>query len=359
MLKQKFPKVKNKCRHCAKDRINMRIFKLISILLVLGVAGIYVYENKSGPQTFEGNIFGTSYRIKVKTPEKDSSLSDKIKTVLNRVNTRMSVFESESEISKINRAGTETVVLSPEMSYLLYHAEEVFRKSGGAFDPTVGKLVSLWGFGPEHPQRIPDAKEIDEALKYAGFDKLMFNKDYTKLRKKFPQTELNLSAIAKGYAVDEVARLLEENGYKDYMIEIGGEIKTAGTKDDRGNLWNIGLAVPEKNSRNNLMVLELTDVGIATSGDYRNFFQKDGKKYAHTILPQTGRPAENDLASATVFHDSCMLADAYATAIMALGGQKGMLFAEEQNLPVILIIRGANGQMDIKWSSSARKLIGE
>ena len=150
-------------------------------------------------------------------------------------------------------------------------------------------------------------------------------------------TNINLSDIAKGYGVDKVALLLEEQGIYDYIIEIGGEIKVSGYRSKKGEAWNIGINSPKAGSHDNMMVISVSNLAVATSGNYRNFYKKDGKVFAHTISFQTGRPVLNDALSVSVFHDSCMYADAYATAIMAMGVEKGLKFADKYNLKVIII----------------------
>lgn len=338
----------------------MRIFKYISIFAVIFAAVLVFRAYNTGLQSFEGKIFGTYYHIKARTELPHQELEQLIKNQLNQVNKQMSVFEPESEISRINRAPAgEQLRLSPEMSYLLENALKVFLESGGAFDPSVGKLVDLWGFGPDTFTKVPTDSEIKEVLSYTGFKKLGLSSDFTTLVKTDSRQNLNLSAIAKGYGVDQIADLLEKHGCQNYIVEIGGEIRLKGTKNDKGDHWTVGLSIPDTKHPGNVLALELTDYGLATSGNYRNFYVKDGQHYVHTISPQTGRPVEHNLASVTVFHPKSILADAYATALMEMGEEKGMQLARELELPVIMLVRTEPEQFRTVLSPAARKLIGE
>ena len=179
---------------------NMRIFKYVSFFMVFAVALIYIHQKYAPYRTFHGKIFGTYYHVKILTDRSDRTLGDKILRRLQDVNRQMSVFEKNSEISKINQSPAgEKISLSPEMSYLLKNAADVNRESGGAFDPTVGRLVDLWGFGVDKPAQTPDSEKIQEALTYTGFNRLVFSSDFKSLAKTDDRIRLNLSAIAKGY----------------------------------------------------------------------------------------------------------------------------------------------------------------
>lgn len=332
---------------------NMRILKYISIILVVSVAALCLRRYTSLYQSFEGNIFGTYYRIKLNSEHKINKLENKIKEKLQEVDNHMSVFIPHSEINRINRAETgEDISLSPQMQTLLRISHSVWKQSDGWFDPAVGKLVELWGFGTEKPGHEPSAGKISEVLSYSNFGSLTFSKDFGTLRKKDSRTFLNLSAVAKGFGVDEVARLLEQNGIRDYLIEIGGEVRVSG-RGPHGS-WLVGVTIPDPNRNFPEMRIEMTDYSVATSGNYRNYYYRNGRKYAHTISPQSGYPAENTLVSATVFHPECAWADAYATALTAMGAEKAKAFAQKQQLAVILQTDGG----EVYVSPAARDLIG-
>ena len=331
----------------------MRSLKYISIIAVVVIVTLYINRRLSPFYQFEGRIFGTYYHIKILTERTDPALPAKVRQVLDKVNHQMSVFDNNSEISRINRS-QNTINLSPEMSYLLKIASRINKESGGAFDPTVGKLVELWGFGVNREQTIPQVAEIKNVLSYTGFDKLQFSPDFKQLHKKDPRTFMNLSAIAKGYGTDRVAELLLAEGYRHFIVEIGGEIRVAGFRDGKSKPWGIGVANPGSNGKNNQLTLDLSDIAVATSGDYRNFHYQNGHKYAHTISPQTGYPVESNLASVTVLATRCIEADAYATALMSMGEKQAFQMAEKLNLAVIFIIRDPQGGFISRYSTALK-----
>ena len=210
----------------------------------------------------------------------------KIKNELEQINAEMSVFEPGSEINNINDAAAgQPIDLSDNMSDVMRSAREVYRLTEGSFDPTVGQLVDLWGFGAGRHADIPTDEQIKETLKTVGFNKLSFSDNYKTLQKNNRSLMLNLSAIAKGYAVDRIALLLKQEGYQNFVIDIGGEIYASGEKSDANKGWNIGIAVPKLDNapEQNAAVIRLRNMAVATSGDYRNYYYKDNKRYSHTI----------------------------------------------------------------------------
>ncbi|MBQ9235484.1 MAG: FAD:protein FMN transferase [Alphaproteobacteria bacterium] len=314
----------------------MRFFQYISILLIVVLVGIFIYSYSPHYKIIKGEIFGTYYNIKIRTDNKNSNLKAEIEQKLQEINNSQSVFETQSEISELNRAKAgKKIALSPIMRHVLKAADLVYYQTNGAFDPSLGRLIELWGFGASEPL-APSTKQIKTALQSSGFNKLKFSQDYQYVAKTNSSLLLNLSAIAKGYGVDAVAQLLDEEGYHDYIVEIGGEIKTKGYRTSSGEPWTIGINKPSPASGENILVLSLSNMAVATSGNYRNFYNLNGKTYGHTISSQTGYPVETDVLSASVFHDSCMMADAYATAIVAMGVEKGLKFAERHKLKVII-----------------------
>lgn len=353
-------KVKSLLNEYTTLGINMRTFRYISIFLVAITALLCWQRYQSPYQLLEGKIFGTYYKIKIKTNNINNKLQEKVKQTLKQVNHQMSVFDPNSEISQINQtAAAKSIKLSAEMSEIMRSSALIYRQSSGAFDPTVGKLVELWGFGTKEQKTVPDTAKIKEILAYTGFSKLKFADDFSSLQKSDARTYINLSAIAKGYGVDKIAELLENEGYHDFLVEIGGEIVARGS-NRKGEGWVIGVAAPAASHSNNIMAVGLKDYAVATSGDYRNYFYENHHRYAHTISPKTGYPVEHNLASVTVFASNCMSADAYATAIMSLGEDKGMTFAKQHNLPIIMIIRDqAQQKFKLEYSPAARDLIGE
>ena len=335
------------------------IFSIIIIALILTIGILYGINKTTDVsyQTLDGKVFGTYYSVKIATESLNPNVQQDIVRTLEQINNRMSVFEPYSEISQINRSPANIPLhLSRQMALIMQTSAKINRISKGAFDPTVGKLVELWGFGTQNNPPIPTPKKIAETLSYSGFDKLEFNPDYSELKKKDSRTFLNLSAIAKGYAVDKIAELLDLYGYKNYLVDIGGEMRVSGQRDDKSNGWNIGVATPKKHSKDNLFAMSLSNIAVATSGDYQNFTYYEGKKIAHAISPQTGYPVSDRLASVTVLDKSCMQADAYATGLLVLGFSKGLQLAEENHIPAIFIIRNQDDTFAVHFSSDAKFL---
>ncbi len=331
----------------------MRIFQYISILLFCLLLVFAIHKNSPKYHIIKGEIYGTYYNIKINTENKNNKLKAEIKEKLEQIDNQMSVFNSSSEISKINQSASGVdIKLSSELSEVLKASHIVSKQSNYWFDPTLGNLINLWGFG-NTKATFPSKEEVSKVLKTTGFNKLKFKNNYRIINKQYSDTSINLSAIAKGYAVDEIAKLLDKKSYQNYIVDIGGEIKTKGYRSDNNESWNIAINKPVENSSENIMVLSLSNIAVATSGNYRNYYKKGNKIYAHTISPKTGHPVETDILSVSVFHNSCMYADAYATAINAMGAKKGLEFAEKHNLKVIIF----DNKMQTLYSKSARKMM--
>ena len=293
-------------------------------LLVILIAGtIYVvFSNNSKDsdpdwQTDEGTIFGTVFHIKYHS---SSDLSDSIRYTLRSVDNSLSTFNEESVISKINSNKSDKLDAMTEKVFMTSIA--INSKTNGAFDITVAPLVNAWGFGFENSESI-DSLMIDSILQFVGINKIKISNG--KIFKSDERVMLDCSAIAKGFGVDMVAEMLNRNNIKDYMVEIGGEVRTCG-KNDIGKSWRIGINEPidDATSTNTELqnVIEVNDISMATSGNYRNFYIKDNKKYAHTIDPKTGYPVQHTILSSTVLASDCMIADAYATSFMVMGLEK-------------------------------------
>ena len=297
--------------------------------------------------TLAGNTMGTVYSVKIVREEASTAGLDSaavhrgIDSLLQEVNRQMSTYLPDSEISRFNRsADTGWFPVSPGLYLVLDKAGEISRVSGGAFDITVGPLVNLWGFGPEDRRElVPTADEIQRRKSWVGSDQLQLRPSPPAVKKARPEIYCDLAAIAKGYAVDQVAEYLGQRGLRRYLVDIGGEIKTAG-RNHRGKIWMVGISSPDDKSGVQKAVA-LDNRAMATSGDYRNYFEVDGVRYSHTIDPQTGRPITHSLASVTVIHETCMVADALATAIDVLGPEKGFDFAVRLDLPAYLLVREA------------------
>jgi thiamine biosynthesis lipoprotein len=295
----------------------------ITLLLIFGTSC-------SDKQTYyeeSGTIFHTLYKIKY---EAKQPLNEKIDSTLKKFNQSLNPFNPHSIIAKVNR--NEPVVVDAWFSEVFNKSQEISKQTEGVFDITAGPLINLWGFGFSKMDSVTPAM-IDSIRQIVGYQKVSL-KD-AQVHKQDNRTLLNCSAIAKGYACDVIAELLESEGVNNYMVEIGGEVTMQGVNPN-GDCWRIGISKPEDDSTG--ITNEIQEIvmlckkgGIATSGNYRNFYIKDGKKYAHTIDPRTGYPSEQNILSATVIADDCITADAYATAFMAMGVEMSQRVAK--NLP--------------------------
>jgi len=318
---------------------SLKALAMLGLLLITGC-------NKSGELVhLKGRTMGTQYNIKylsssgLDDPKEVQSLIDDL---LLKVNKEMSTYLKESEISYFNQTDRlGWLKISPDFLQVSKFALALARDTEGAFDPTIGPLVNLWGFGPGGSRKVPKEKEISEAKKRVGFDKIILNEKTNEIKKKVPGVYLDLSSLAKGFGVDKVAEFLMAKGSNVYMVEIGGEVRTLGKKAD-GSSWRIAIEAPHPVSQGESYqrVLELNSMALATSGSYRNFFMQDGKKYSHTIDVHSGRPVAHSVASVSVAHkDSCMKADALATALMAMGLEKGFAYAEKEGIAAYFVYR--------------------
>ncbi|WP_106830824.1 FAD:protein FMN transferase [Parabacteroides pacaensis] len=294
-----------------------------------------------------GTVFHTNYNIKYQAKQ---PLTTKIDAEFQKFNLSLNPFNENSIIAKINR--NEEVEVDEWFTEVFHKAEEVSEKSDGVFDITCAPLINLWGFGFSKKDRVtPQA--VDSIKQFVGYKKVHL--EGKKIVKDDPRLLLNCSAIAKGYACDVIARLLEREGVKNYMVYIGGEITLKGV-NPKGECWRVGINEPENDTtgiKNDIKeILRVCGKGgVATSGNYRNYYEKDGKIYAHTIDPRTGYPAEQSILSATVVAPDCMTADAYATAFMAMGIEKGEEMAKQiPEIEYFLIYADEKGKQQIKYS---------
>lgn len=294
-----------------------------------------------------GSTMGTTFSIKIPsipdrlTPEILTRLIDQRLALVNNL---MSTYQPDSELSRFNAHGsTDWFDVSPELVQVIASARAISEFSGGAFDVTVGPIVNLWGFGPDATNiEMPDARSIAEARERVGYRMLEYRRSPPALRKTRADLYVDLSAIAKGYGVDQIAAALEDNGINAYLAEIGGEIRGKGTKQ-HGSPWLVAVERPDPLTRSVYRIIQLNNAAIATSGDYRNFFEYGGRLYSHTIDPQSGRPVEHNLASVTVLGDDCTNADALATALSVMGGERGYALAESRNIAAFFVTRGTEG----------------
>ncbi len=333
---------------------------LLLLVFLLSACDKQEEEKNKYALHYSDAIMGTSFTIKI--PQLPASLSNdeaktQIKTLLDELNGQMSTYQSDSELSLFNKSqSTEWEKVSPSLYFVLKQAKTISFLSKGAFDITVGPLVNLWGFGPDPMKYIaPDDGEVAEKLLKVGSRFLLFDEKTQKIKKKIPELYLDLSGIAKGYAVDQVGLLLEKLGVSNYMIEIGGELRLKG-KNSQNKPWRIAIEKPSSERQTIQKVLPLSNVSLATSGDYRNFFEVNGVRFSHTIDPRTGKPIKHKLASITILSDTTMKADALATALMVLGADEGYKVAEKENIAALFIIKIKGGFVEKASSSFLNKL---
>jgi len=294
-----------------------------------------------------GNTMGTQFSVTIAQAmhgDLRDELQQEIDAALQAVENEMSTYRVHSEISRFNAStSTDWFSVSENTCRAVEIAAGVSRLSEGAFDVTVGPLVNLWGFGPE-PVRLeppPDAA-IDAALERVDYRLLHAGCGRPALRKDKEDVYVDLSAYAKGFGVDRVAELLDSRGIHRYLVEIGGELRLRGLNAD-DEPWSVAIETPAESGGNVMRVVRLTDEGMATSGDYRNYFESGGKRFSHSIDPRTGRPTTHNLAAVTVVDESAALADALATALLILGPDDGFALAEREGIPAYFQIRTAGG----------------
>lgn len=323
--------------------------KAILYICMYALAFLNIACSRPVYRNAQGMVWNTTYNI---TYEADADLSDSVIAELKRVERSVSAFDPGSVVSLINR--NESDVTDTLFRQVYNTAVEVNRLSGGAFDPTLAPLINAWGFGYEKTE-TPDSAKIRDILRYIGIEKTSLLQG--RLYKQDKRIQFNFSAIAKGFGCDRVATMFDRLGVDNYMVEIGGEIRMSG-KNPKGEKWNISIDKPifsaDSEIHESQTVLPLTDCGMATSGNYRNFNEIDGKRVVHTIDRFTGYPALNELLSVTVIVPAsktvtapCMLADAFATACMSMGGEKAKAMIESQGLAALFIL--ADGTI---WQST-------
>jgi thiamine biosynthesis lipoprotein len=293
----------------------------------------------------QGQTMGTTYNVKYVLAEGEKEvegLQEEIDAKLVNINKLMSTYDTTSELSRFNQYRySDNFEVSKETLTVVNEALRLARLSDGVLDVTVGPLVNLWGFGPnKRPEKVPTQADIDAVRDYVGYEKLSTTP--TGLMKANPMLYVDLSTIAKGYGVDEVAAILDAHHLQHYLVEIGGEMRVKGERGD-GSEWLIAIEKPVTTERAVQKVVSIGTNAIATSGDYRNYYEEDGKRYSHLIDPNTGSPITHDLVSVTVVNPSSMIADGLATAFNVMGWQRAIDLAEQEQLAVFLIRRTADG----------------
>lgn len=338
-----------------KSKKKLVLQSALLMLLIIGTLAVVRCQRTAPYQKDTGFVFGTVYNI---TYQHDKNLKDSIEAELRKVDFSLSPFNKQSIIAKINR--NESVEADKMFADVFNLARQISIETGGAFDITVAPLVNAWGFGFKNDTQ-PTKHAIDSLKRLTGYGKVSL--DGTRVVKADPRMMLDCSAIAKGYACDVVAGYLRKLGVENFMVEIGGEIVTQGINDKRLP-WKIGVTKPVDDSLNTSQelqtVLNVTNKAMATSGNYRNFYYKDGKKYAHTIDPATGYPVQHNILSATVLADDCATADAYATAFMVMGLDKAKaVLAKHPELMAYFIYADEHGANAVWFSPTMRDKIVE
>lgn len=326
---------------------NISYQHLLALLLFGLLCGCSQSEDSRKLLVFNGPTMGTSYTVKIHQPDlvvDEIVVQQQIDKILKDINKQMSTYLPDSSLSKINDSKTtDWQEISTDLSELIDKALQVSILSNGAYDITIGPLVNLWGFGPgQQYEVIPTDAAIEQALSYSGFHHLQLRSSPPAIKKEHADIYLDLSGIAKGYAVDKLALYLESLAIQNYMVEIGGEIRAKG-KNDKNETWRIGIERPTSKQRIVQTAIDLRNISMATSGDYRNYFEKDGKRYSHTIDPLSGKPITHKLASVTVLHDSSAMADALATAFLVLGDTRGYELASRENIAALFIYKEKGG----------------
>jgi len=327
-----------------------KIKLMLIVLLAVSMTACFPSNDSAKKEIFlQGRTMGTTYNIKVvATIEQVETLKlhEKIEAVLKQVNQQMSTYIPDSEISVFNKSqSTEPVEISAGFARVLAESIRLGKLSGGKLDITVGPLVNLWGFGPKHsPETVPSDEALASARARIGLQYLHL--DGRQLSKSIPNLYIDLSTTAKGYGVDIVAELIEDNGIGNYIVEIGGEMRLKGFKHT-GELWAIAIEKPILDpsgvQRAIHEVVIPKDNAVATSGDYRIYFEADGQRFSHIIDPATGKPINHHLVSVTVITPSSMTADGLSTTLMVMGAEQGMAFAQQHGLAALFISKTDHG----------------
>jgi FAD:protein FMN transferase len=290
---------------------------------------------------------GTTYSIKINEadlPFPAEKINADVNDILIDVNNKMSTYIDDSELSLINQNNSQDwIPLSEDLHYVITEAIQISKLTQGSFDITVGPLVNMWGFGPsKQSQEVPLETDINEALAEIGFQNISLRDTNTAIHKLKSNIYIDLSGVAKGYGVDLMAKYLEQHNIDNYMVEIGGEIRAKGV-NIKNHAWRIGIEQPLTKQRNVQRIIQLDNISMATSGDYRNYFEQDGIRYSHTIDPRNGRPITHKLVSVTVLHESTTRADALATGFLVMGKEDAYKLALQGDLAVLFIEKTDDG----------------
>ena len=334
----------------------VRIFSrvILGLIFLTLFAGCQQQKNAE-PVQLSGLTMGTTWSVSL-LPDVEGLNPNALKRLLqqrlDQINGLMSTYDPASEISRFNtKLSDDWFPISAETAEVIRLSRQISQLTNGAFDITVGPLVELWGFGAtKRTEHIPGPKQVSALLDRVGYEKLELRENPPAIRKTVPTLRVDLSAIAKGYAVDLLAEQLKNQGVNNFLLEVGGEMRLSGQRSD-GTPWKIGIEKPQEDLREVKTVFPLTATAVATSGNYRNYYDDNGERYSHTIDPVTGRPIRHKLASVTVLDPSCAKADALATAMMVLGEARGRELSEKNQLAVYFLIH--ENESIIEYASPA------
>jgi thiamine biosynthesis lipoprotein len=332
-----------------------RLIRASFLFVVISVLIVSACSKAPESLSLNGATMGTTYHITIVIPPEVhlpslTKLQILIDKELLKINQLMSTYIPNSEISLFNQLSVdEWYPISGETLGVLNYSKSLSELSEGKFDITVSPLINLWGFGAKGEQAFPDDDAIAQARAKVGWESLLIDDTMQRIKKQKPLT-INLSAVAKGYGVDYITKILESKGINNYLVEIGGEIRVKG-KNQRQLLWKIGVESPSLFQSGVQKVISVDNKSVATSGDYRNFFEKDGIRYSHTIDPYTGKPVVHNIASITVVADTAMEADGLATTLMVMGEEKALALATQLNIPIYILLY-KNDTFSVSYSPS-------
>jgi thiamine biosynthesis lipoprotein len=319
--------------------LNIKLLIVVILVILVSCSPAQVQERH-----LTGATMGTTYNVKFVPVEgiNEAKLKKQIDQLLVDINQLMSTYIQDSELSRFNQwSSVEPFPLSPQTLEVMAEAKRLGIMSNGLLDVTIGPLVNLWGFGPQNrPEKIPTDSLIETTRQQIGLDKLTLGASWAS--KTQPSLSVDLSTIAKGYAVDQLAELLQAHKINNFLVEIGGEMRVSGLKASATS-WKIAIEKPEAEQRSVQEIISIGDNAVATSGDYRNYYEHDGVRYSHLIDPSTGYPITHNVVSVTVIHPSSMTADGLATALIVMGKEKALELAETNNIAVLLITKEKDG----------------
>ncbi len=311
---------------------------LLTVFLTILLVGC---GEQAEPLRISGPAQGTTYNVTVISPDgiDEAQLRTAVDAVINTVDKQMSTWRDDSEISRFNAApAQEWVPVSPALAKLAQHALDIGRETGGAFDVTLGPILKVWGFGAgaSAPTSLPTTDTLNAARENTGLGLIQVRADPPALRKTRDAATLDLAGLAQGYTVDRITSAVAQLGVSRFLVELGGELYAHGAKQ-RGKPWRIGVEKPESGVRTIERVVGLENAGMTTSGDYRDYFELDGHRFSHTIDPRTGRPVAHDLRAVTVVATDAMTADAMATALLVMGPEPGMAYADRHDIAALFV----------------------